>query len=114
MATVNESAGGYVVLTGTVEPEDHQFVSYCPELDVSSCGDTIEEALDNLGEAIEVQISELGDLGYLERVFRKNEVEVKTPPMPADTVSVSVPPGRIVRAYLQTVPLAAVALPNAK
>ena len=102
------------MLTGTVEPEDRQFVSYCPELDVSSCGGTIEEALDNLGEAIEVQISELGDLGYLERVFRKNEVEVKTPPMPADTVSVSVPPGRIVRAYLQTVLLAAVALPNAK
>ena len=62
------------MLTGTVEPEDHQFVSYCPELDVSSCGDTIEEALDNLGRQLRYKISELGDLGYLERVFRKNEV----------------------------------------
>ena len=38
---------GYVTLTGFVEKEDNQFVSYCRELGTSSCGDTVEEAFQN-------------------------------------------------------------------
>ena len=29
---------GYIVLTGVVEEEDGQFVSYCRELGTASCG----------------------------------------------------------------------------
>ena len=69
MDTRNDANNGYVVLTGTVESEDHLFVSHCPELGVASCGDTVEEALDNLGEALVVHLEALGEIGELERVL---------------------------------------------
>lgn len=40
-------------LTAIIEREAHGYVSFCPELDIASQGDTIEEARDNLREALE-------------------------------------------------------------
>lgn len=40
--------------TAIIEKEDDLFVALCPELDVASQGDTIEEAKVNLQEAIEL------------------------------------------------------------
>ena len=40
-------------LTAVIEREDDMFVSLCPELDIASQGGSIEEARDNLVEAIE-------------------------------------------------------------
>ena len=62
-----DTSQGYVVLTGWVEPEDHLFVSHCPELGVASCGDTAGEALDNLGEALAVHLEALAEIGELEQ-----------------------------------------------
>ena len=42
----------YQKFTAIIEREGEGFVSLCPELDVASQGDTIEEARDNLAEAI--------------------------------------------------------------
>ncbi len=41
-------------LTAIIEREENGFVSLCPELDIASQGDTIEEAKKNLQEAIEL------------------------------------------------------------
>ncbi len=41
-------------LTALIEREGDGFVSLCPELDVASQGDTIEEARSNLAEALEL------------------------------------------------------------
>ncbi|MFZ2603676.1 MAG: type II toxin-antitoxin system HicB family antitoxin [Candidatus Omnitrophota bacterium] len=41
-------------LTGIIEREGNGYVSLCPELDVASQGDTIEEARMNLSEAIQL------------------------------------------------------------
>lgn len=40
--------------TAIIEKEDDVYVSLCPELDVASQGDTVEEAKANLQEAIEL------------------------------------------------------------
>ena len=40
--------------TAIIEREDNGYVSLCPELDVASQGDTVEEAKANLQEAIEL------------------------------------------------------------
>jgi predicted RNase H-like HicB family nuclease len=40
--------------TVIIEREEDSYVSLCPELDIASQGDTIEEAKDNLKEAIEL------------------------------------------------------------
>lgn len=41
-------------LTAIIEREGDGYVSLCPELDIASQGDTIEEARDNLREALEL------------------------------------------------------------
>ncbi|WP_084063682.1 type II toxin-antitoxin system HicB family antitoxin [Geoglobus acetivorans] len=65
-------------LTALVWKEGDQYVSKCPELEVASCGDTIEEALENLKEAVELYIENAKELGILddelEAVFSKKFV----------------------------------------
>jgi len=41
-------------LTAIIEREGNGYVSLCPELDIASQGDTIEEARTNLQEALEL------------------------------------------------------------
>ena len=41
-------------MTAVIEREGDGFVSLCPELDIASQGDTIEEARANLVEALEL------------------------------------------------------------
>jgi predicted RNase H-like HicB family nuclease len=43
-----------VQLTAVIEREDDSYVSLCPELDIASQGETIEEARHNLIEALEL------------------------------------------------------------
>ena len=67
----------YIVLTGFAEEEEGQYVSYCPELGTASCGDTIAEALDNLREAIELNVEGLEEVGELERTLRERDIKVR-------------------------------------
>lgn len=41
-------------LTAIIEREGNGYVSLCPELDIASLGDTIEQARENLKEALEL------------------------------------------------------------
>lgn len=41
-------------LTAIIERQGDGYVSLCPELDIASQGDTIEEARENLREALEL------------------------------------------------------------
>jgi len=45
-----------VHLTGVLWPEGDVYVSKCPELGVASCSDTLEEAMANLREAVELYL----------------------------------------------------------
>ncbi len=40
--------------TALINEEDGGYVSLCPELDIASQGDTVEESLRNLKEAVEM------------------------------------------------------------
>lgn len=44
----------YKQLTAIIHKEDDVYVSLCPELDIASQGINIEEAKDNLKEAVEL------------------------------------------------------------
>ena len=46
--------------TAIIRKGEKQYVALCPEIDVVSQGYTIEEALGNLREAIELYIEEMG------------------------------------------------------
>jgi len=43
-----------MTLTAVITKEDDGYVSLCPELDIASQGDTVEEAKLNLKEAVEL------------------------------------------------------------
>lgn len=46
--------------TAVIRKGEKQFVALCPEVDVVSQGYTIEESIDNLKEAVELFIEEVG------------------------------------------------------
>jgi predicted RNase H-like HicB family nuclease len=41
-------------LTAIIEREEHGYASLCPELDIASQGNTIEQARENLREALQL------------------------------------------------------------
>ena len=52
--------------------EGSAFVSWCPELDVSSVGSTVTEARKNLREAVELFIEEAGKMGTLDEILEES------------------------------------------
>ena len=72
-------SAGEVALTAEFELEDGQYVARCVELGTASCGDTVEEAVENIAEAIAVHLNALEKLGQLEEVLRAAGVVVATP-----------------------------------
>lgn len=54
-------------LSEEIWKEGNMYVSYCPEIDITSCGETIEQAKRNLKEAILINIEETKKMG----TFRK-------------------------------------------
>lgn len=53
-------------LTAIIEPEDDAYVALCPEVDIASQGQTVEQARDNLVEALEL-FFESADPSEIER-----------------------------------------------
>ena len=47
-------------LTAIIKKGEKQFVALCPEVDVTSQGLTVEEALSNLKEAVELHLEVMG------------------------------------------------------
>jgi hypothetical protein len=50
-------------LTEEIWKEGNMYVSYCPELDIASCGEDVEQAKKNLLEAISINIEETKKMG---------------------------------------------------
>ncbi len=68
-------------LTAIIEREGNGYVSLCPELDVASQGDTVEEARANLIEALELFFetaspAELGEIMHDEVLITRVKVAV--------------------------------------
>ena len=55
-------------LTAVIWQEDVAFVSKCPELGVASCGDTPQEALHNLKEAVELYLENAKAIGIYKEI----------------------------------------------
>lgn len=60
-----------ITITAELIPEEEGgFTVYCPELDIYTQGDTEEECLENMREAAELHLGEMGDLSSLRQVIR--------------------------------------------
>ena len=74
--------------------EGDLYVSLCPELDVSSFGETIEEAKNSLREALEAFIEECAAMGTLAEVLeeagfaRENQTWLSRQPLRAELVAI--------------------------
>lgn len=60
-----------IQLTAEVWKESGVYVSYVPQLDISSCGKTVEEARKNIREAAELFIDGLEEKGTLTQVLEE-------------------------------------------
>lgn len=51
--------------------EGKSFVAHCPELDVSSCGHSVDEARGNLKTAVRLFVEEAEKLGTLDDILKE-------------------------------------------
>ena len=54
--------------TGVVWKEEEGYVSKCPELGVASCGESFEEAVKSLKEAVDLYLENAKELGIIDDV----------------------------------------------
>ncbi len=88
MATTNETE---LRLTAVIEPEGTQFVGRCPELDVATCGDSVEDAYANLVDATELYLDTLRETGQLERVLTERGLAATGQPVFTTTFTLPLP-----------------------
>ncbi len=58
-------------LTEELWKEENMYVSYCPELDIASCGETVDQAKKNLKEVILINLEEAKKIGTLEKLLQE-------------------------------------------
>lgn len=66
-------------LTEEIWKEANMYVSYCPELDIASCGEDVYQAKKNLMEAILINIEETKKVGTFERFIEDCGLEKINP-----------------------------------
>ena len=54
--------------TAIIEKEENMYVALCPELDIASQGKTVEQARDNLREAIQLFLETASQAEVMERI----------------------------------------------
>lgn len=69
----------YIELHVLVRKEGKQYASWCPELDVASCGDNVEQACYHLQDAVDLYIETLAEEKELVRVFKERGLKFKQP-----------------------------------
>ena len=61
----------YLDLTAVIWQEGDDFVSLCPELGVSSCGSSLEEATSMLKEAVDLYLETARELDMLDATLEQ-------------------------------------------
>lgn len=59
-----------------IEEEEGGYTVYCPELDIYTQGDDIEDAIKNLKEAAELHIEELGIENIRLKEIKRRQIEL--------------------------------------
>jgi len=97
----------FIVVTARFDPADEDergFVVFCPELGISSQGDTIEEASQAIREAAQEFLESLAGSGDLSRFLSVNKISTYHD-RPEDPVATMVTPdiGELVSAFVATI-----------
>jgi len=60
-----------ILLTGIIKEEDKGYSVVCPELNVASQGETFEETINNIKEAVGLYIESAEQLGIMDEVLEQ-------------------------------------------
>jgi predicted RNase H-like HicB family nuclease len=66
----------YIRLTNIITKEEKMFFAHCPELDIGSQGETVEEANNNLKDAATLYLNTIEELGTREEIFKKKNIKI--------------------------------------
>lgn len=66
----------YIRLTNIITKEEKMFFAHCPELDVGSQGETVEEANNNLKDVVGIYLNNIEELETREEIFKKRNITV--------------------------------------
>jgi predicted RNase H-like HicB family nuclease len=69
---------GYITLTLEAFPEGKTFVSRCRELGVTSCGDSIGDAIEAVSDAVTTYLNAIEQLGERPRIFAEKGIEISS------------------------------------
>jgi len=59
-----------IKVTEEIWKEGNMYVSYCPELDMASCGESLEESKKNLKEVLSINFAECRKMGTLNQLLQ--------------------------------------------
>ena len=92
----------YIRLTLQIVAEDDGYVSRCLELGTASCGDTVEEALLNIKDCVEVYLETIEEMGERQRIFKKRGIKIRkfTKSTRKNVPDVPAPPGTLATSEL--------------
>ena len=95
----------FIMVTHRIIKEDDIFVANCPELGISSQGDSIEEANNNVKEAVSCYLDTIEDLGIREEIFKQKNIILHKFPENTNNTLIKVPinPGAFVTANSVTI-----------
>src|SRR4051812_16959019 len=72
---------GYITLTLRVEAaSEGGYVSRCPELEIASQGESIDEALENIKEAVTTLLDTLSEMGEADTFFSSHKIKLQRDP----------------------------------
>ncbi len=73
---INKKSGIFIILTNIFIEEDNGYVVKCPELGISTQGDTIEESEKNIEDAIYVFLNSIESIGLRDKIFKEKNIKI--------------------------------------
>jgi len=65
-----------IITAELIEEEEGGYTVYCPELDIYTQGDDVEDAISNLKEAAELHVEEMGIENLKFKEIKRREIEL--------------------------------------
>ena len=82
----NKIIDKFIILTGIFKKENDIWTAECPELGTATFANTLEEAKEDLGEAILLHLSTLEEVGECKRFLKENNIKIyRKPPQKIKT-----------------------------
>jgi len=76
MTTITKKTKSYIVVKHIIKKEKDCYVATCPDFDITTQGKSIENADENLKEAVILYLETINQLGIREKVFKERNISL--------------------------------------